>query len=275
MVTAFSYAFYDWRGTARGGFAGLENFTTLFTEAPYADQLPRAFGHNLLFFAGTMLVQNTLGLGFAVLLHRGRRSKRLLQTLYAMPYLVSPLVIGYLWTLLLSPTFGPVNALLEAVGLGSLAQPWLGDPTTALPVIVLISAWQWVGFPVLLYGAALGGLPEELSEAARMDGASSWQVFRRITLPLLLPAIGTVGVLTFIMAMEAFALPYALGGSTGSPAGATDVLSLLFYRTAFESGATNAIGVSSALATVLFAVIFGGAVLATRVLRRQEEAMLR
>ncbi len=194
----------------------------------------------------------------------------MLQTLYAMPYLVSPIVIGYLWTLLLSPTFGPVNTLLTSIGLESWALPWLGDPDTALWVVILVSVWQWIGFPVLLYGAALGGVPEELSEAARVDGATHLQAFRRITFPLLVPAIGTVSVLTFIFAMEAFALPYAFGGSTGNPAGATDFLSLLFYRTAFDSGATDAIGTSSALATLLFVLIFGGAFAATAVLRRHE-----
>jgi raffinose/stachyose/melibiose transport system permease protein len=113
-------------------------------------------------------------------------------------------------------------------------------------------------------------VPEELSEAARVDGASHRQTFFRITLPLLVPAIGTVSVLTFIFAMEAFALPYAFGGSTGNPAGATDFISLLFYRTAFDSGATDAIGTSSALATLLFVVIFGGALAATAVLRRHD-----
>ncbi len=270
MVTALSYAFFDWRGTARGDFAGLRNFVALFTQQPFTTQLPRAFGHNIAFFVGTMLVQNTLGLGIAWLLHRRERTRRALQTLYAMPYLVSPIVIGYLWTLLLSPTFGPVNALLRAVGLDALALPWLGDPATALWVVVLVSAWQWIGFPILLYGAAMGGVPDELTEAARVDGASHRQVFFAIMLPLLVPAIGTVSVLTFIFAMEAFALPYALGGSTGNPAGATDFLSMLFYRTAFESGATNAIGASSALATLMFLLIFGGAVGATRVLRGVE-----
>lgn len=270
MVTALSYAFFDWRGTARGDFAGLRNFVALFSQQPFTTQLPRAFGHNIAFFVGTMLVQNTLGLGIAWLLHRRERTRRALQTLYAMPYLVSPIVIGYLWTLLLSPTFGPVNALLRAVGLDALALPWLGDPATALWVVVLVSAWQWIGFPILLYGAAMGGVPDELTEAARVDGASHRQVFFAIMLPLLVPAIGTVSVLTFIFAMEAFALPYALGGSTGNPAGATDFLSMLFYRTAFESGATNAIGASSALATLMFLLIFGGAVGATRVLRGVE-----
>lgn len=273
MFTAFSYSLFGWQGTARGGFAGLDNFVTLFTKHPFKNDLPAAFLHNVLFFAGTMVVQNSLGLGLAVVLHRRKRTKRLLQTLYAMPYLVSPLVIGYLWSLLLSPTFGPVNALFRAIGLDALALPWLGDPKTALWVVILISSWQWVGFPMLLYGAALGGISDEISEAARVDGASPWREFRSITLPLLTPAIGTVSVLTFIYTMEVFALAYALGGSTGSPAGATDVMSLLFYRTAFESGATNAIGISSALATLLFVFIFGTAVIATRFLRRREEAL--
>jgi len=265
MGSALSYAFFSWQGTSRGAFVGFENFVALFTQEPFTTQLPRAFGHNIAFFVGTMVIQNTLGLGIAVLLHRRARTRRMLQTLYAMPYLVSPIVIGYLWTLLLSPTFGPVNALLRQVGLKSWALPWLGDPTTALWVVVLVSAWQWVGFPVLLYGAALGGVPEELSEAALVDGASHWQTFRSIVFPLLVPAIGTVSI-----AMEAFALPYALGGSTGNPAGATDFISLLFYRTAFENGSTNAIGSSSAIATLLFVVIFGGAVVATKVLRRHQ-----
>ncbi|MDE9366879.1 sugar ABC transporter permease [Luteipulveratus sp. YIM 133132] len=270
MVTAFSYAFFDWRGTTRSDFAGLANFDALFSRAPFTTDLPRALGHNLLFFLGTMLAQNTIGLGIAYLLYRRDRTRRVLQTLYAMPYLLSPIVIGYLWTLLLSPTFGPVNTLLTKVGLESWAVPWLGRPSTALWVVVLVSVWQWIGFPVLLYGAALGGVPDDLTEAARVDGASPRQTFFRIVLPLLVPAIGTVTVLTFIFAMEAFALPYAVGGSTGNPAGATDFVSLLFYRTAFDSGATDAIGTSSALATLLFLLIFGGALLATWVLRRQE-----
>ncbi len=270
MLTAFSYAFYEWQGTSRGGFSGLTNFTALFTRAPFTTDLPRALWHNVAFFLGTMAVQNTIGLTIAFLLHRRDRSRRVLQTLYAMPYLVSPIVIGYLWTLLLSPTFGPVNTLLTKIGLESWALPWLGDPDTALWVVILVSVWQWIGFPVLLYGAALGGVPEELTEAARVDGASHAQAFRRITFPLLVPAIGTVSVLTFIFAMEAFALPYAFGGSTGNPAGATDFISLLFYRTAFDSGATDAIGTSSALATLLFLLIFGGAYAATSVLRRHE-----
>lgn len=274
MFTALSYSFFEWAGTRRGGFVGIDNFSTLFTAEPFVSTVPIALLHNALFFLGTMLIQNTVGLGIAFLLFRRSSTRRALQVLYAIPYLVSPIVIGYLWTLLLSPSFGPVNAALKGIGLDGLALPWLGDPDLAIWAVIAISVWQWIGFPVLLYGAALGGIPEELSEAARMDGASNWMTFRRILLPLLTPAIGTVSVLTFIFAMEAFALPYAVGGSTGSPAGATDFISLVFYRTAFESGDPNRIGTSSAMAALLFVLIFGGALLATWALRRVERKVM-
>lgn len=273
MLTALSYSFFSWTGINRGEFVGLDNYVRLFTALPYSEDIPNAFLHNLLLFVGAMVFQNTVGLGLATLLHRLPRFKRFFQTVYTLPYLVSPLVIGYLWSLMLSPLFGPVNAVLRGIGLGDFAQPWLGNPQTAMWVVVFVTAWQWIGFPMLLYGAALGGIPEEIEEAASLDGASPWQRFVTITLPLLLPAIGTVTVLTFIGAMEAFPIPYALGGSQGNPAGATDVLSLLFYRTAFESGSSNAIGTSSAIATLLFLFIFGVAIAITALLRRAERRL--
>lgn len=273
LLTALSYSFFGWTGILRGDFVGIQNYVALFTSLPYSEDIPNAFVHNLLLFLGAMLFQNTIGLGLASLLHRMPRFRRFFQTMYTLPYLVSPLVIGYLWSLMLSPLFGPVNAVLRGIGLGELAQPWLGNPQTAIWVVVIVTAWQWIGFPVLLYGAALGGIPAEIDEAASLDGAGSWQRFRSITLPMLVPAIGTVSVLTFIGAMEAFPIPYALGGSQGNPAGATDVLSLLFYRTAFESGSSNAIGTSSAIATLLFLFIFGISMLITWFMRRTERKL--
>jgi raffinose/stachyose/melibiose transport system permease protein len=273
LASALQYSLFEWKGTARAGFAGLSNFAELVERYPLNVKLWRAFLHNAAFFAGTMLVQNTLGMAFAVLLHRRGRGKRLLQTVYTLPYLVSPLVVGYLWSLILNPLFGPVNALLRGVGLDALALPWLGDPRFALPAVVLINAWQWVGFPMLLFGAALAGIPEEYEQAARVDGAGAWQAFLRVTLPLLTTAIGTVSVLTFVGNFNVFALAYAIGGSQGNPAGATDVLGLIFYRTAFLEGGVNAIGVSSALAVCMFVFIFGVSMAASAVVRRRERAL--
>jgi raffinose/stachyose/melibiose transport system permease protein len=269
LAIALSYSFYSWRGTSRAGFAGLSNYREVLFGYPYSGQLSLALWHNVAFFLGTMVLQNTVALGLAVLLHRNPWGKRLFQTLFSLPYLISPLVVGYLWSLMLSPSFGPVNAGLAAVGLDGLARPWLGDPGTALPVTIAVNAWQWIGGPMLIFGAALGGIPTELEEAAAVDGASATSTFWRIRLPLLMPAIGVITVLTFIGCFNVFDLVFALGGSNGGPGASMDVLGLLFYRTAFQGG-SNAIGVSSALAMVIFVLIFGVAVAAERVLRRRE-----
>jgi raffinose/stachyose/melibiose transport system permease protein len=277
LLSALADSFWRWQGTARAGFAGTGNFTSLFTTFPLNHQLGPAFWHTMVFFAGTMLVQNTFGLLVAVLLFELPAARRFLRTVYTVPYLVGGLVVGYLWSLLLSPAFGPLNATLDAVGLGSLARPWLGDPATALPVVILVNAWQYIGFPVLLFGAALAGLPSEYAEAARVDGASAWHRFRRVTLPLMLPSIGVVSILTFIGSMNTFELVYALEGAQGNqptgPGGATDVLGLIFYRVAFQEGGVNAIGQSSALAVLLFLFTFGIAVLANRIVRRREATL--
>jgi len=272
LVSALQYSLFRWEGSRQLGFAGLGNFVDLFTRYPFDVQLVRAFWHNMAFFGATMAIQNTLGLAFAVLLYRNRFAKRFLQTCFTLPYLLAPLVVGYLWSLILNPTFGPLNALLRDIGLESLALPWLGDPRTALPVIILVNAWQWVGFPMLLFAAALAGIPEDLTDASTMDGANRWQHFRNVTLPLLTPAIGTVSVLTFVGNFNVFGLVFAMGGSEGSPAGSTDVLGLMFWRTAFR-GDVDAIGRSSALAVLMFVVIFGGSLLAQRVVRRREEQL--
>src|SRR5690606_11183142 len=147
------------------------------------------------------------------------------------------------WSLTLNPTWGIVNKALAAAGLGAWARPWLGDPRTALTAIILINAWRWIGFPVLVFLAAIQSIPSELHEAARVDGARGWQLFRHITLPLVIPAVLTVTILTFIYDFMAFELIFVMQGSSGGPAYSTDVLGTLFYRTAFgESVAGGDIG---------------------------------
>lgn len=272
LLQALFFSLFEWRGMARGGFVGIDNFRELFTRYPLSEQLPQAFLHNTYFFVGTMVLQNTFGLFLAVLLQRSRWGKSLFRTIYTLPYLFAPLVVGYLWSLILNPTFGPVNAVLRAIGLESFALPWLGDPSTALPVIIMVNAWQWIGFPLLLFGAALGAIPDELHEAAHVDGAGAWRTFFHVTLPLLVPVIGTVTVLTFIGNFNVFGLIWAMGGVEGGPAGSTDVLGLLFYRTAFRGG-VDAFGVASALAVVMFVVILGVSLVFQRTFRRLEERL--
>lgn len=272
-ISVFVISAFEWRGTTQVGFAGLNNFFQLFDRVPFKHEIPRALGHNLVFFVGVFLLQNSIGLFLAIQLQRFKRARRVLQVIYTTPYLISPLVVGYLWLLLLSPTFGPVNSLLRGIGLDQFALAWLGDPSIALFTVIMIASWQWMGFPVLLYSAALAGMAPELDEAARVDGAGGMKRFWFITLPLMTPVVGTVSILTFISAMEVFPLVYALAGPTGSPAGATDVLGLLFYRTSFQTGLPNALGLSSALGVLMMFLVLGGAFVAKKIFRRIEEGL--
>ncbi|WP_233451827.1 carbohydrate ABC transporter permease [Rubrobacter xylanophilus] len=265
MVSALRFSLYEWNGLERVAFSGLENFRTLFTRYPYDEEVWDALRHNLYLFAVTMVVQNAFALFLAVVLDRGiRRGRTLFRNIFFLPHLIAVVVVGFLWSLILNPQFGVFNRFLEAVGLGVLAHPWLGDPDTALTAVALVNAWSWVGFPLIIFLANLAGIPEEYHEAARLDGAGGWQVFRYVTLPLLAPSITIVTVLTFIGNFNAFDLIYAMGGSNGSPGGSTDVLALLFYRIAFAGNDPNAVGVSNALAVLMFVVVFAVSVVYLR-----------
>lgn len=271
MLSALGFSFYEWNGLQRVAFAGLENFRTLFTRYPYNEEIWNALSHNLYMFVVTMVVQNGLGLFLAVVLDRGIRGSTFFRNVFFLPHLVAVIVVGFLWSLILNPQFGVLNKFLEAVGLGSLAHPWLGDPKTALTTIALVNAWSWIGFPLIIFMANLASIPEEYTEAAQLDGAGAWQVFRYVTLPLLAPSITVVTVLTFIGNFNAFDLIYAMGGSNGGPGGATDVLGLLFYRVAFASQDPNAVGVSNALAVMMFAIVFVVSTIYLRARRSGEE----
>jgi raffinose/stachyose/melibiose transport system permease protein len=219
-----------------------------------------------------MALMVSVALLFAVLLKGKRRGRGFLRVTYVLPFMISPLVVGYIWTLILNPTFGPVNSVLKDLGLDEFARPWLGDPATAFPVVILVNAWYYLGFPMLLFAAGLAAIPEDYAEAAEVDGASPWQTFRHVTFPLLLPVFGTVAILVFIYSFNVFGLVWSMGGVDGGPIGSTDVLGLLFYRTAFQGG-INAFGTASALAVIMFVAIFGISMTARWWFGRLEEGL--
>lgn len=272
LLQAVYFSMFEFKGLVREGFVGFANFKELFVRYPLNEQLPNAFAHNLLFFLGTMLIQNTIGLLLAVVLHGVKKSKQFFQTIYTTPYLISALVVGYIWSLMLNPLFGPVNNILKEIGLKSLARPWMGDPSLALPVVILVNAWQMLGFPLLLFSAGLSAINDEVREAALVDGVNRWQLFTKIELPLLTPVIGIVTVLTFIRDFNAFGIIWAMGGVAGGPAGATDVLGLVFYRTAFQGG-IDAFGLASALAVLMFIFIFGISNITMKQFRKLEDKL--
>lgn len=264
LFNSIRYSLYTGSGIVPDEFVGFANFVTLFTDDFWKLHFLNALKNTVILFIIHMSVQNTLGLLFATLLSSKLKGANFFRTVIFLPATLSVLVIGFLWSLMLNPRWGIVNYTLEAIGLGVLAHPWLGDPKTALIAVSLVSCWQWVGLPTMMYLAALVGIPEELSEAAMVDGASTWQVFWRIKFPLMLPIIGVVSILTFIGNFSAFDIVYAMGTSRGDPQFSTDILGSFFYRTAIGgasiTGRINA-GVGAAIATIIFLILLAGVLL--------------
>jgi raffinose/stachyose/melibiose transport system permease protein len=275
LLDSLRLSLYTGTGLTPTKFVGLQNFVDLFTNSLWRGLFFGAVLHTCIFFAIHMLVQNTLGLLFAVLLVSRFKGRDVFRTIIFAPATFSVLVVGFLWTLILNPTWGAVNIILTKVGLSNLALPWLGDEKLALPIISLTSAWQWVGMPTVMFLAGLVGIPEELIEAARVDGASAWTAFWKIKFPLLMPVVGIVAIITFVDNFNAFDVIYAMAGARGSPNYSTDLLATLFYRSAIAgehpSGLPN-MGIGASIATMIFLILLIGVSLWLFLVRRQSSS---
>ncbi len=241
-------------------FVGLGNFAKLFGDPRIAANFWNALGNNCVFFAIHMLVQNPIGIALAALLSiPNLRLRAFYRTSFFIPTILSFVIVGFVWKLILSPLWGVAPYLLNFVGLKGLFEPWLGLPETALITVSLISVWQFIGIPMMLIYAAMLSIPEEVLEAAECDGITGMSQFWKIKLPLILPAIGIVSILTFVGNFNAFDLVYVTQGAIGAPDGATDILGTLLYRTFFgfqtQLGDKN---LGGAVATVMFFIILAG-----------------
>jgi raffinose/stachyose/melibiose transport system permease protein len=272
ILSAMAYSLFRWDGIVRGGFAGLANFHRLLTQYPYKVRMLTAFWHNVWTFVLTMVIQNGFGLLFAMLLAGRTWGARAYRAIFFMPVTLSLVIVGFLWQLFLNPVWGIVNKSLALIGLGALARPWLGDTHTALVTIILVNAWRWVGFPTIVFLAGIQAIPDEYLEAARLDGATGTAIFWRVILPLLASQVNIIVILTFIGAFNWFELPYVMQGVTGEPNHSTDVLGLLFYRSAFGAIDTGNpdVGVGSAIAVVMFSLILVVSGAGAVYLRRRE-----
>jgi raffinose/stachyose/melibiose transport system permease protein len=219
-----------------------------------------ALKNNFVFFLIHMLVQNPVGLMLAALLSLPRlRFRATYRTLIFMPTMLSVVVIGFVWQLILSPLWGIAKMFLQTFGLGFLFAPWLGEESSALITVSLISVWQFVGIPMILIYTALLAIPDELIDAATVDGLNQFQAFFWVKLPLIWPTIGLVSVLTFVNNFNAFDLIYAMKGALAGPNFATDIMGTLFYRTFF--GNQLQLGdpsMGSTIATMMFLIILVG-----------------
>ncbi|MDZ4096936.1 MAG: sugar ABC transporter permease [Paracoccaceae bacterium] len=241
-------------------FVGLANFARLFGEPHWSKAFWNALGNNGWFFLIHMLVQNPIGIGLAALLSSPRlRMAVFYRTAIFIPTILSFVIVGFVWKLILSPIWGIAPGMLEFIGLKSLFAPWLGREQTALTALALVSVWQFVGIPMMLIYAALLSIPDAVLEAAEVDGITGASQFWKIKLPLILPSIGIISILTFVGNFNAFDLIYVSQGALAGPNFATDILGTFLYRTFF--GFQLQLGdphMGATIATAMFAIILIG-----------------
>lgn len=238
-------SFTQWDAITSPKFVGVENYVTMFTR----DSFFRITFRNTLFYVfGKIPFTVAIALVLALLTNRPRPAINFFRTAYYTPVVTSSIAIGIVWSWILSGQFGPLNYFLRQVGIQ--APDWLADPSWAMVGIIIVSVWHDVGYPMVIYLAALQGIPEVLYEAAEIDGASFWQRTVSITLPLISPATFFIIILQFIGSFQIFGLIYIM--TNGGPANSTNVFIFYLYQNAF---AWWKMGYASALAWLLFVVI--------------------
>ncbi len=274
LVDSMRLSFFTATGPGQEAFVGIGNYVTLLTDDLWSPRFWGALRNNFVFFAVHMLVQNPVGLLLAALLTQATtRGRGFFRTVYFMPTMLSFVIVGFIWQLILSPLWGVAEGMLSAVGLEAFFKPWLGLQGPALIALALISVWQFIGIPMMLFYASLISIPGELIEAARVDGASMWTVFWRIKFPLILPTVGIVTILTYVGNFNAFDLIYTTQGALAGPNFSTDILGTLFYRTFF--GNQLQLGnptMGATVATMMFLIILIGVLLYMFVWQRRVQS---
>ena len=251
----------EWDGVSPMVFRGLENYRqALFEDAVFW----LALLHNVVFAVGTVVGKNVIAIVLAVLLNADLRGRTFFRTTLFMPVVMSFVVVGLLWGWIFNYQFGLVNNLLAGVGLGGWRTDWLGDPRLALFSLIGVDVWKWYGFHMVIYLAGLQAIPAVLYEAAIIDGASAWQQFWRLTLPLLRPIVVVNVTLALMGAFNVFDLIYVM--TQGGPANATNVVMIHAYLQGFKF---YTMGYASAIACVLMVIVIVVSGLQIRLLRGQ------
>jgi N-acetylglucosamine transport system permease protein len=268
FVQAFQISLTDWSGlVGTAKFVGLENFEKLW----HNEDFWNALRHNVYMLIAVPVITLGLGLFFAFMLNvGGKRRKNEVITgvagskfyrfVFFFPQVISITIIAVIWFNIYNPDpqDGMLNSLLGAVGLDSWQNAWLGEKSLALMCIMAVMIWSHVGFYVVLFSAAMASIPRDIYEAALLDGAGRFHTFFRITLPLLWDTVQTGWVYMGIIALDGFALVQIMSVNMGGPDGATDVMPLRLYLTAFRDsqfGYASAMGVAMLIVTMTFAVL--------------------
>ncbi|MFJ5621567.1 carbohydrate ABC transporter permease [Peribacillus loiseleuriae] len=253
IAMTFYYSLFNWSGIDNNFiFIGIHNYIDLFKDELFWSSLK----NNSLLVVSSLLTQLPLGLIMALLLFSPIKGMRFFRSVYFMPFLMSTVAIGILFTFMYDGNFGIINNMLGSIGLESLQRGWLGNESTAIWAVIITICWQNAPFYMILFRAAIVGIPEELYGAAMIDGANSRQRFFKITLPLLMPTIITSSILSIIGSLKYFDLIYVMTG--GGPNKSTELMATYMYEetfTNFNMGFGSSISFSMFLIALVITII--------------------
>jgi raffinose/stachyose/melibiose transport system permease protein len=260
FFTGIYYAFTDWNGvTGSVKWVGLDNFKYLFTEDK---QFQTSFILTTKYTVVGIILTNLIGFGLALLVAQKLKTKNILRTVFFMPNLIGGLILGFIWQFIFVKGFASIGTL---TGIPLFELAWLGDAKTAFWGIVIVSVWQGAGYIMIIYIAALQNVPQELIEAARIDGANRFQVLRHITMPLVAPAVTICLFLTTASSFKVFDANLSL--TNGGPFKSTEMLALNIYTEAFVN---NRYGIGEAKALIFFLVVAAITVLQVSISKKKE-----
>ncbi|GGO21042.1 carbohydrate ABC transporter permease [Micromonospora parathelypteridis] len=263
MGFAVYYSLFRWRGVGPPTeFVGLRNYTLAFQDPIFLD----ALRNNAIIVFGSLLIQGPIALGVALLLNRRFRGRAVFRLLVFVPYVLAEVTVGIMWKLLLTGD-GTVDALLRSLGLGGLVRPWLADLDLVIWTLLAVLTWKYVGFAIILLLAGLSNVPDELTEAAAIDGASWWQIQRHVTIPLLGPTIRIWMFLSMIGSLQIFDMIWVTSVPAVRSLGASATMATYMVDNGFFA---RLWGYGNAVAVILFAISFVAALLFQRFLLRRD-----
>jgi multiple sugar transport system permease protein len=250
---------HDWKVSGDTPFVGMANYAKMLTDERFLYAVVRT----LWFTAASVAAPLILGVWAAVCFASKFRFRGLARTLFVLPMMATPVAISLVWTMMFHPQLGVLNYLLTSVGLPPSA--WVYDTTTVIPTLVMVETWQWTPLVMLIVLGGIASLPTDPYEAAILDGASAWQMFRHITLPLVWPFIMVAAVIRLIDALKTFDTIYVI--TLGGPGTASETINILLYQTAF---AYYDLGYASAMVVIFFVLILLISLLLLRVRQRED-----
>ncbi|MBU8586000.1 sugar ABC transporter permease [Priestia megaterium] len=260
FFTGIYYSFTDWNGVnGTINWVGLDNFKYLFTEDK---QFQQSFWITTKYTVVAIILTNVVGFVLAILVTQMLKTRNILRTVFFMPNLIGGLLLGFVWQFIFVKGFASIG---QITGISLFELPWLGDAKTAFWGIVIVSVWQGAGYIMLIYTAALQNVPQELIEAAKIDGASRWQILRHITIPMVAPAVTVCLFLTISWSFKVFDVNLSL--TNGGPFKSTEMLALNIYTEAFVN---NRYGLGEAKALIFFIVVAAITIIQVTYTKRKE-----